>query len=178
VALVIVKRDQVPLARPIETRLQPRDSTPVVGITFHITATGAGDPLGTWRTIQAEAMSGHLPSGDVYGDIPYHDGISQDGRIIQGRDHRWVGAHATSSANIANRVTDGVAIIGTGAGLSDAAKQAIRAYVYLWSLGHKRRPVLFDHKDWRAVGGIATACPDPAVEAFVQQLRNEARAVH
>lgn len=171
----VVRRARVPLAAPIYSRMQSRGDTAVVGITVHITASGADDPLGKWRAIQGAAMGGSLPSGDVYGDIPYHDGISMDGRIIEGRSHRFVGAHASSTGNLANRVTDGVAVIGTGAGISDGAKAALRTYVYLWTLEHHRRPLIFDHYDWRALGGIATACPDPAVAAFVAKLRQEAR---
>lgn len=176
--VTIVKRDKVPLAQPITSRLAVRSGAPVIGITFHVTVTGSADPCGTWRNIQGAAMGGALPSHDHYGDIPYHDGISMDGRIIEGRSHKYVGAHATSTHNVANTTTDGLAVIGSGNGLTDAAKLAIRTYVYLWTLEHHRRPVLFDHKDWRALGGIATACPDAAVEAFVAQLRQEARTGH
>lgn len=176
--VTIVGRDQVPLTQPEPARLRARSGKPVVGITVHVTVTGAADPLGTWRNIQGAAMGGSLPSGDIYGDIPYHDGISMDGRIIAGRNHRWVGAHAKSTNNLANEVTDGVAVIGTGAGISDAAKAALRAYIYLWTLEHHRRPLLFDHRDWWALGGIQTACPDPAIIAFVDQLRQEARSGH
>lgn len=160
---------------PIPSRLAVRSGRPVLGITVHVTVTGAGDPLGTWRNIQGAAMGGSLPSGDLYGDIPYHDGISMDGRIVAGRNHRYVGAHAKSARNLANELTDGVAFIGTGQGVSDAAKAAFRAYLYLWTVEHHRRPILFDHRDWWALGGIQTACPDDPIAAFVAQLRAEAR---
>lgn len=176
--VTILTRAQCGLALPIPTRLQVRTAAPVVGITFHVTVTQTSDPVAKWRQIQAAAMGGSLPSGDIYGDLPYHDGITLDGRILQGRGHRYVGAHATSTHNVANIATDGVAVIGDGRTLTDAAKQAIRAYVYLWTLEHGHRPQYFDHLDWRALGGIATACPDPPIVRFVEILRQEARAGH
>lgn len=171
----ILTRSQCGLALPIPTRLAARTGSPVVGITFHVTVTPTDDPVAKWRQIQAEAMGGSLPSGDIYGDLPYHDGITLDGRILQGRAHRHVGAHATSAHNVANVATDGLAVIGDGRTLTEGAKAAIRAYVYLWTLEHDHRPQYFDHLDWRALGGIATACPDPPIVQFVDQLRREAR---
>lgn len=152
-----------------------RPLVPVVGITVHVTVTPTTDPVAKWREIQHEAMGGALPSGDLYGDIPYEDGITLDGRILGGRAHKYVGAHATSHDNVANIATDGLAVIGDGTSLPVAAQHAIRVYIYLWTLEHRRRPLLFDHLDWRALGGISTACPDPPLVAFVAQLRAEAR---
>lgn len=172
----IITRREAGLALPIPSRLQRRDGRDVLGITFHVTVTGWDDPTRKWREIQGAAMGGALPSGDVYGDIPYHDGISLAGDILQGRAHVYVGAHAKSTGNLANVATDGVAVIGDGKWLTEPAKNAIRAYVYLWTLERGRRPLLFDHNDWRALGGIATACPGKAVEGFIAQLRREARS--
>ena len=72
-------------------------------------------------------------------------------------------------------MTLGVAIIGTGNVMSPAAKAALRVWLYLATgeIGH--RPMLFDHQDWRKIGGIATSCPDPPTIAFVQQLKAEQR---
>lgn len=172
----ILTRDQCGLALPNRDRLSGRLPDHVVGVTVHCTVTPTADPVATWRQIQAEYLSGNNVNHAQYGDIPYNDGITLDGRILTGRPHGYVGAHALSTNNIANRWTLGVAIIGTGATITPAAEQALRTWLYLATLEIGHRPLLFDHLDWRAYGGISTACPDPATVAFVGQLRAEARA--
>lgn len=174
----IWSRERCGLAPPDTSRLTKRDPGALVGVTFHVTVTPASDPVHTWQRIQAEYMSGNNVNHVKYGDLPYNEGVTLDGRILQGRQHRYVGAHATSDNNVANRVTLGLAVIGTGAGLSHAAQQAIREWLHLLRVELGHAPVLFDHYDWRAAGGIATACPDPAVAAFVALLRAEQRAGH
>lgn len=176
--VTIVTREQSGLLAPNLARMGTRPIGDVIGATVHCTVTPAADPLATWRRIQREAMMGALPSGDLYGDIPYNDGITLDGRILQGRRHVYVGAHAKSNGNVANVHTIGVAIIGTGANITPAAETALRTWLYLLTLELGRRPILFDHLDWRALGGIVTACPDPPTIAFVEQLRRESRAGH
>lgn len=174
----ILSREQCGLVPPDTSRLSFAHDDTVVGVTVHCTVTPTKDPVRKWREIQAQAMAGTLPSGDHYGDTPYNDGITLDGRILAGRSHSFVGAHAKSTHNLANRVTIGVAVIGDGKILTDPAKAALRVWLYLWTLEYGRRPQLFDHKDWLALGGIATACPDPPTIAFVNRLRLEARAGH
>jgi len=171
----IVRRSQWGAAPENPARLSERAPDKVVGITVHVTVTPTNDPLRKWRQIQTEYLNGNNVNHTKYGDIPYNDGITLDGRIVEGRAHHWVGAHATSATNVANRVTLGVALIGTGNGITPDAKAALRAYVYLATLELGHRPLLFDHYDWAAMGGISTACPDPPTAAFVAQLRQEAR---
>lgn len=177
-ATTIVTRQQCGLLAPNVARLSLRPVAQVVGVTVHVTVTPATDPLERWREIQHAAMNGSLPSGDHYGDIPYNAGITSDGRILAGRDGKYVGAHALSTGNVANIHTFGYALIGTGGVITRQAQTALRTAVYLTTLQLGRRPLLFDHFDWRALGGIATACPDPPTAAFVDQLRREARAGH
>lgn len=176
--VTIVSREQCGLTPANPARMTYDAFRPIFGVTVHCTVTPAADPVATWREIQREYQSGRNVNHAAYGDIPYHDGITQDGRILAGRDHRYVGAHALSTHNIANRGTIGVALIGTGDNISPAAQSALRAWVYLMTLELGRRPLLFDHLDWRALGGISTACPDPATVAFIAQLRAEARDGH
>lgn len=152
----------------------------VTGITWHCTGSPTADPLDKWRQIQQLAMEGKLPSRDLYGDHPYNAGIVLDGEhagaILPGRDPKWVGAHATSTHNVANRTTIGVAILGDGSHLTPAALTAMSAVVYVLAFGtYKRGLLAFDHRDWRALGGIATACPGSAVEAQVAVMRHLAR---
>lgn len=171
----IVTRQQMNLAPPITNRMSRRAPDKLIGVTVHCTVTPSDDPIGTWRAIQREYQSGQNVNHQVYGDLPYNDGITLDGRILQGRAHQYVGAHALSSTNVANRVTLGVAIIGTGASIAPAAITALRAYVYLATLELGHVPVLFDHYDWKTLGGIATACPDPPTAAVVAAFRRELR---
>lgn len=171
----IVRRHELGLRPEDPSRLSQRPAGALLGVTVHVTVTGASDPVGTWRRIQAEYLDGTNVNHQRYGDLPYNDAVTMDGRILEGRAHHWTGAHALSAGNIANVHTLGVAVIGTGAGISQPAKRALRAYVYLAGLELHRPPALFDHFDWAAFGGIATRCPDPPIAAFVGQLRAEQR---
>lgn len=172
----VVSRSTCGLAPPNLARLHVRAPGKLVGVTIHHTATGGAFPIPTWCTIQREYMSGQNVNHEVYGDTPYNDGISGDGRIFVGRDHRFVGAHASSTNGVANELTLGVAYIGDGAHLTDAAKHTLRVYLVFATAELGRRPLLFKHSDWSAAGGIATACPGGGLAAFVDQLRREARA--
>lgn len=172
-------REQAGLAAPDLGRLAIRRDV-VTGITFHCTGSPALDPVAKWRQIQQLAMLGKLPSRDLYGDQPYNAGIVLTGAfagvILPGRDLKYVGAHAASTDNVANRTTLGVAVIGDGSILSAAGWEAIEALVYVWAFGvYKRGLQPFDHLDWRAAGGITTACPGPAVIARVAAMKRAQR---
>lgn len=91
----------------------PRKMTPASGrwswITVHHSAFGsasntASAALGTVNSIQREHMN-----GKGYGDIGYHFLIDRTGRVIEGRELRWQGAHA-GGAN--NRGNVGICLIG------------------------------------------------------------------
>lgn len=169
-------RAELHLAPPNVARLSPRHDL-VTGITLHCTGapvSGGGGPA-KWLQIQHLAMTGALPSGDVYGDHPYNAGVTLGGDVYQGRDNEWVGAHATSSHNVANRTTEGIALLGDGHVVTPEAENAIRLCITFYELRYKRRPVLFDHRDWRNLGGIATACPGAAVVRLTDKLRAELR---
>lgn len=174
----IVTRAELGLAPANPAHLTSRGTDRLIGVTVHCTVTPTADPVGTWRQIQAEYLSGNNVNHTVYGDLPYNDGITLDGRILQGRDHKWVGAHALSNTNVANRTTLGVAIIGTGANITPAAETALRQYLYLAGLELGHAPLVFDHYDWHALGGISTACPDPPTAFVVGKIRAEQRAGH
>lgn len=171
-------RAQVGLAPPDARRLGSRTDL-VLGVTVHHTGSDTDDPLGKWRLIQQLAMDAQLPSGDRYGDHPYNVGVvtsgDLDGALLPGRDNRWNGAHAASTSNVANRVTLGIALIGDGR-LSPKARAAIAGYLWVAGLTYKRGLLVFDHQDWRALGGIATACPGAPLIEYVAQLRAGLRA--
>lgn len=173
---VVLNRAQCGLAPPNLSRLSHRAPDQLIGVTVHCTVTPTADPVATWRQIQAEYLSGNNVNHQAYGDLPYNDGITLDGRILTGRGHEWVGAHALSSNNLANRLTLGVALIGTGDSITPAAIRALRFYLFFATVELGHQPMLFDHYDWRALGGISTACPDPPTAQVVQTLRDDARA--
>lgn len=173
-------RSELGLLEPNTSRLGGRHDL-VTGITWHCTGSATRDPIGKWLQIQELAMAGKLPSRDTYGDHPYNAGIVVDGdhrgAVLVGRDPKWVGAHAASSHNVANRTTIGIAIIGDGTTLSPSARTAMKAVVYVLAFGtYKRGLLAFDHLDWRGLGGIATACPGSAVIAEVNAMRARFRA--
>lgn len=145
-------------------------------MTIHVTVTPATDPVRRWREIQGHYLDGNNVNGQRYGDLPYNDAVTLDGRILSGRRHKWNGAHAISANNTANRMTLGLAVIGTGNGITPAAKRAIRFYCTMATLEIGHRALLFDHGDWRGFGGIATACPGAELRAFVDVLNRERAA--
>lgn len=153
-------------------RLSERQPSRIVGVTVHHTASSGADPIGEWRGIQRAAMSGKNVNGTIYGDIEYNDGFDAVGRLYVGRAHHWKGAHALSARNLANETTLGLAYIGNGDHLTAPAIAALRAYLYLATLEIGHRPLLFDHADWRPLGGIATHCPGAQLETVVQSIRD------
>lgn len=172
----IVTRTECGLPAPNLARLSKRVDV-VTSITVHDCGADVTDPIGKWRQITELAMSGRLPSGDTYGDCPYNAGVTQDGRILEGRSASYVGAHAASHDNIANRVSLGVCLVGSGQSISAAAKEALLEYFELGAyVSHRPALIPFDHLDWRAFGGIVTSCPGPATVLWVARIREDQRA--
>jgi hypothetical protein len=115
-ALVIVERSRWGAAPPAPTRL-----TPLKGawsrITIHHSAEESSDGKGgsledsahTLRLIQKF----HLEDpGHRWGDIGYHFLVDSGGRIFQGRDLRWQGAHAGGKDGTYNAQNIGVCLLG------------------------------------------------------------------
>lgn len=172
----ILTRAECGLPSPNPSRLTNRHDV-VTSITVHDCGADVADPVAKWRQITELAMAGRLPSGDTYGDCPYNAGVTQDGRILEGRSSHVVGAHATSHDNIANRTSLGVCLVGSGNSLSALAQQALMEYFDLGAyVSHRPALLPLDHYDWRALGGISTSCPGPATAAFVAQIRIHQRS--
>ncbi len=159
----------------------------LAGITFHHT-TGAnlGDvDTATWaRNIQRFCM---VTRG--YGDIEYNAMIRAyfdprdhrpRGVFVEGRNVKFVGAHATSTDNLANRTTVGVALMGDADEVLSHPElvPTVRALVELcWyfqhlyaNANHLGRPQRWGHKEWHSHGGIATACPRDSLLSIVHEL--------
>lgn len=162
----------------------------VTGVTFHHT-TGAN--LGHTDTAQwARNIQRFCMVDRGYGDIEYnamvrayvdpHDGKPR-GVIVEGRDLKYVGAHAASDGNLANRTTNGVALMGDSrdvfahAELVPTVHALIEGVWYLAALyrnAHRIPAKLqhFGHRDWfnQGHGGTATLCPGDPLEATIAGL--------
>lgn len=156
-----VPRAACGLVDPDPHRLSAR-TDPILGITKHHTGGNAprdaADSRRTWRALQEQAMSGQNVNHVQYGDIEYNIGFDDFGQLLVGRPNNVVGAHATATGNVANRMTLGAAYLGIG----DPSSLALEALaVYYFVAGHVigHAPLSFAHRDWVRYGGIATACP-------------------
>lgn len=166
-------RAAAPNPRHLSTR-----SDRVVGITFHHT-TGAN--LGDVDTAEwARNIQNFCMGTRGYGDIEYnamlrafidpHDGLPR-GVFVEGRSIAYVGAHATSTDNLANRTTSGVALMGDATEVLSHPElvPTVHALVELcwyfqglYANAHGvARSQRWGHREWHDLGhgGIATACP-------------------
>lgn len=151
---------------------RPHDMTPATGpwkyITVHHSALSATD--GTAQDQAARdvrtVQNGHMGASRAYGDVGYHFLIDAGGRVWQGRELRWQGAHAGGSNNEGNI---GICLLGdfdkirpTGAALSKLDRLVSDLHrVTGVPLGRVR-----GHKDWKS-----TNCPGKHLEGHVSRLR-------
>jgi hypothetical protein len=155
-------------ARPV----QPSKLTPATGpwewITVHHSALSASD-----GTAQAQAardvrtvQNGHMEEGRGYGDVGYHFLIDAGGRVWQGRELRWQGAHAGGSNNEGNI---GICLLGNFDKVrpTQAALSALdRLISDLHRVAKVRLGRVVGHKHWRS-----TKCPGKYLEDHVARLR-------
>jgi hypothetical protein len=181
----VITREQWAARPPNPSRLSIRRDN-IVGATFHHT-TGANlgsESTEQWaRNIQNFCMDDRTPR---YGDIEYNAMVrawhdpqhGPRGVFVEGRDPRFVGAHASSTGNVANRTTVGVALMGNGDDvLADAELRPLVVelvqlawYFVVLTLHAERitsKPLHYGHRDWIPHGGTATYCPSNAFEALV-----------
>ena len=109
-----------------------------------------------------------------YGDIGYHFLIDPSGRIWEGRQLRWQGAHAHGNNNIGNI---GVCLLGNfmrqrdGQGPTKAQVRSMeRLVVNLTQRYRMRGDVLYCHSDFRS-----TECPGQRMKPIVRQLARQLR---
>jgi hypothetical protein len=158
------------------------DLTPVGGpwtrITVHHSAevgdTAPGvalsDSVATLQRIQKV----HMDRGDPnhgWADIGYHFLIDGSGRVFEGRSLKWQGAHARGDNNVQNI---GVCLLG------DYSKRApgraeLQALEDLLDALRERHDIplrgVATHREL-----VATACPGPALQAWVERYRRGALA--
>ncbi len=110
-----------------------------------------------------------------YGDIGYHFLIDPSGRIWEGRQLRWQGAHASGRNNIGNI---GVCLLGNfvrernGQGPTpNQIRSMEQLVVALMQRYRMTGDALFCHSDFKS-----TACPGPRMAPIVKQFARELRA--
>ncbi|MCR9244143.1 MAG: peptidoglycan recognition protein family protein [bacterium] len=116
------------------------------------------------QRIQKDHMGGR-----GYGDIGYHYLVDPAGRIWQGRDMRWQGAHASGRNNVRNV---GVCVLGNfvrgGNGHQPTPRQVEALRDLLGALMNDHgipAQRIHRHSDFKA-----TACPGPLLEPVLAQL--------
>ena len=109
----------------------------------------------------------------LWGDIGYHYLIDTVGRIWQGRDVRWQGAHAGNHR--LNKGNIGICVLGNfiggRAGQSPTAAQVATLDALLRHLSRQHRIRLSNIYTHQEMPGIATACPGPRLQRVVERLR-------
>ncbi len=113
-----------------------------------------------------------------WGDIGYHWLIDRKGRILEGRDMRYQGAHAGDNA--ANRQNIGICLLGNfQPGTSERAQrpsreqlagleQLVRSLALAWDIPAQQ---VVTHREIHPKGVGATACPGTWLTPFVEDLR-------
>lgn len=116
------------------------------------------------QRIQREHMNGRS-----YGDIGYHFLVDPAGRIWEGREMRWQGAHASGANNVRNI---GVCLLGnfmrgsrghlpTGKQV-DALERLLGAIMHDHGISPRH---IYRHSDFKA-----TACPGPLLDPVLDRL--------
>ncbi|MBK8097843.1 MAG: N-acetylmuramoyl-L-alanine amidase [Planctomycetes bacterium] len=116
----------------------------------------------------------HMQSRE-YGDVGYHYLIDPAGRVWEGRDIRWQGAHARDHNNVGNI---GICLLGNfvrdrqGQRPTDAQVAALRGLVHDLAARHRfGSDAIHCHRDF-----VQTECPGPNLIPIVQRLAAELRA--
>lgn len=127
---------------------------------------------------QVRSYQGYHMNGRGWSDIGYHFVIDPDGRIWEGRELRWQGAHAGNGP--ANRHNVGIALIGNfnRDRVTRAQKRALKSLVeWLVVRYHIRPSALHTHREIKAryPGLSATQCPGRDLASYFNVLRRHIR---
>ncbi|HET9247711.1 MAG TPA: hypothetical protein VFO15_18045 [Xanthobacteraceae bacterium] len=166
------KRDSLGLGQPVLSRLAARSDADLHlangQITWHHTGADGTlyhpDPIARLRGI----WEYHVHTLG-YGDIAYEGAFDADANTYGLRDGRWIGAHAGSTGNVANRQTNGIVFLEDARGITHGALEAFTWWVNLskWvSGGHFTE---YAHRWWsKGHGGTGTECPGDDWDAVVR----------
>ncbi|MEO6596699.1 MAG: N-acetylmuramoyl-L-alanine amidase [Planctomycetota bacterium] len=154
--------------RPIDRRnLEPMDNPSRV--TIHHSAMYFRDTRPTVCSAQIQQIQREHMNNRGYGDIGYHFLIDPSGRIWEGRELRWQGAHASGQNNVRNI---GICVLGNflrgrgGQGPTPDQVRSMRSLVVqLMRRYHFGPDAIRVHSDFKA-----TECPGPLMEPVVAQL--------
>ncbi len=165
--LAVQPRSAWKAAGPDRRNVEPMD--PVRRVTIHHSAMYFRDTRPTTCAAQIQMIQRDHMSNRGYGDIGYHYLIDPSGRIWQGRELRWQGAHAAGNNNQGNV---GICLLGNfmrgkkGQGPTSAQVQAMRRLVATVMLRFKFGPdAVFCHSDFKA-----TDCPGALMEPVVAEM--------
>jgi hypothetical protein len=142
-------------------------------ITVHHSANLARSPSLREATRAIKLDQRYHMSKRGWGDIGYHYLIDPAGRIWQGRDLRWQGAHAGN--HFLNRGNIGVCLLGnfiggrSGQAPTPPQVASLDALLrHLTRKHHIRQGNIFTHQEMQ---GIVTVCPGPRLQRVVERLR-------
>jgi hypothetical protein len=167
VDLVVQPRSAWSARAPDRGNVEPMGS--VHRLTIHHSAMYFRDTRPTTCATQLQQIQRDHMQNRGYGDIGYHYLIDPSGRIWQGRDLRFQGAHASGTNNVGNV---GVCLLGNfvrgkgGHEPTNAQVQSMRQLV--GSLMQRFRfgaNAIHCHSDFKA-----TDCPGPLLQPVVDQL--------
>jgi hypothetical protein len=170
-AVAVLPRAQWHAARPDRANLDRMDS--VTRITIHHSAIYLRDTHPAAAATQLQHIQREHMQERGYGDIGYHFLIDPAGRVWQGRELQWQGAHAGGANNVRNV---GVCVLGNfvhGSKGQDPTAAQVAALVELVTALRARFGVpaarIYRHGDLKA-----TECPGPRMAAVMAKLRSAA----
>ena len=143
-------------------------------ITVHHSAESSSDPAGGSLQDSASTVSGiqryHMEDPEHrWGDIGYHFLIDSAGRIFEGRDLRWQGAHVRGPGGNNNHQNLGICLLGDFAARSPtpAALQSLDALLDDLRERYRIPPGrVYTHSDF-----VTTGCPGPALQGWIERYR-------
>lgn len=154
-----------------------RDINPLTQVRFITIHHEGWDPF--WETDFAESAArvervrvGHRNAKTPYADIGYHFVIDREGRIYEGRDLRYQGAHvkARNEGNI------GIMCLGNFEQQAPSQKQLAALVQQVKAMRAKYNvPVrrVYTHQEWP---GAQTLCPGRSLQSWVDRQRTSAFA--
>lgn len=170
--LVVQPRSAWQAGPPDRTNVEPM--TAVQRATIHHSAMYFRDTRPATCATQIQLIQRDHMRNRTYGDIGYHFLIDPSGRIWQGRDLRYQGAHASGDNNIGNV---GICLLGNfvrgrgGQGPTAGQVQAMRRLVADLMARYRFGPErIYCHSDFKV-----TECPGALMEPVVAQMVRDLR---
>ena len=167
--VTIIPRHRWNAAAPIKSRLDPMRG--IQRLTIHHSAVLSRKPNARAVAISVRSIQNYHVQENRYGDIGYHFLIDPAGRVWEGRDLRYQGAHAGGTNNEHNV---GICLLGNfvpGRSGQYPTSQQVNTMERLVSwLGSRyaiHRQGVLTHKELKP----GTACPGSRLQAVVNRMR-------